>query len=187
MEDIHPEILKKAARGNKGAFKIIYDRSSAMVYNIALRITNCPEDAQEVTQDVFLNVHKNLPHFQFRSSFNTWIYRITINTAINAYKKYSKLRNRNITYNDNIQEKNTAFLNNGSLESNDKEESLKKLLNRLNPEQRACMLLRVIEGMKYRQIADVLNININTVRSRIKRARQTLLSCNKKEEKDGRE
>ena len=82
MRDLPKDILIKASQGNMEAFEEIYGSSSDFVYNVAFRITNSREDAEEITQDVFLKIHRNLKNFQFRSSFKTWVYRITVNTVI---------------------------------------------------------------------------------------------------------
>ena len=180
MQDIARHILVEAARGDIGAFRRIYMYSSDFVYNIAYRVTGNREDAEEATQDVFLKVHKNLKNFHFRSSFKTWIYRITINTAINAYKRKSRHLSHISDCNDAAElgcvEETTRL----ELDKKSSEELIRSMLETLNPDQRACVVLKDIEGLSYKEIAETLKININTVRSRLKRARGRLMALRQK-------
>ncbi|MBL7130945.1 MAG: RNA polymerase sigma factor [Candidatus Omnitrophica bacterium] len=181
MQDLPRDILIRASQGDIEAFKEIYKATSGFVYTLALRITNNIEDAQEVTQDVFLKIYKNLKSFQFRSSFKTWIYRITANTAINAYKRKSKEILHKGDYEITIKTESAPNETTEIIDKEQKEQLLRSLLDMLNPDQRACITLREIEGLNYKEISKALKININTVRSRLKRAREALLTYRKKE------
>ncbi|MFH0731677.1 MAG: sigma-70 family RNA polymerase sigma factor [Candidatus Omnitrophota bacterium] len=167
MQDIPDNIIKEASEGNMSAFQSIYDVSSDFVYNLAFRMANNAEDAKEITQDVFVNIYKNLKNFQFRSSFKTWAYRIAVNTAINTCKKRTRESGKLVELTDDIAAETKEQPN---------EALIKSLLAALNPEQRSCIVLRNIEGLSYQEIADTLKININTVRSRLKRAREALVT-----------
>lgn len=177
MQDVPKDIIAKAAAGDISAFEEIYKRTSIFVYNVALRITNNNEDADEVTQDVFIKMYKNLGGFNFLSSFKTWIYRITANTAINYKKAVEKHVNRKVDYDSTF---HSVFTKEAVRNNIDKKEQISVLLNALNPDQRACVVLREIEGLNYKEIANALRININTVRTRLKRAREKLLVFAKK-------
>ena len=179
MENISDDIIERAAGGDQEAFESIYRAFAKFVYNVAWRIVSKHEDAEEVTQEVFLIVYRRLNAFQFQSKLKTWIYRVTINTAINFAKKLSKTKNKTTEYNEQIHCAGVL----GEIEVNvDKEHNEKLitvLLNMLTLDQRTCMVLRNIEGLSYQEIADVLSININTVRSRLSRGRETLLQLRK--------
>ena len=175
MNDIALDVLERASAGNMDAFELIYRATSSFVYNVALRITRNNANAEEVTQDVFMKIYRNLKDFQFRSTFKTWVYRITVNTAINHYRKSNKEEKDRVDY-DNIIE--SLPDNRRALEGanqSDNQARLNALLDRLSPEHKTCLILREIEGLSYQEIADVLKIPMNTVRSRLKRARQALL------------
>jgi len=94
MREIPEDSIKRAQDGDIGAFEEIYRAASGYVYTIALRITDNREDAQEVAQDVFMNVYRKLRDFRFGASLKTWLYRITVNAAINLVKKNQGLRKR---------------------------------------------------------------------------------------------
>ena len=180
MITIPEETIKEAACGDMAAFEEIYRASRGYVFSVAYRITGTRHDAEEVTQDVFLKVHRKLGSFAFKSAFSTWLYRIAANTAINLYRKVSKERNRTCPFDEEIgtgncgEEKETDFQEN---ERNEENEKLVRSMLELLPEgQRACVVLKDIEGLKYEEVASALGINLNTVRSRLSRAREKLIS-----------
>ncbi|MBU4376626.1 MAG: RNA polymerase sigma factor [Candidatus Omnitrophica bacterium] len=186
MRDIDSDILKRAAGGDIEAFEDIYRSFSGFVYNVALGITRDRSDAEEVTQDVFIKAYRGLRGFRFGSSLKTWIYRIAANEALNRYNKSKKEQSRRLNYDDNIEAEPAAGSGREEIMQSDSEKRFAALLEKLDQNQRACLVLREIEGLSYKDIADVLRIPVNTVRSRLKRARQALLEKARKElGKDG--
>jgi RNA polymerase sigma-70 factor (ECF subfamily) len=181
MHYISDELVIKAAAGEISAFEDIYRATSGFVYNIALRVTNNRSDADEVTQDVFLKAYDKIGSFEFRSSFKTWIYRIAVNTAINYCKRQDRTERRSVEYNPAIHDVAAPDKSDEVLHRQDIENRVVSALAKLDPDQRACIILREMEGLDYRSIADTLNIKINTVRSRLKRARERLLTLRGKE------
>jgi RNA polymerase sigma-70 factor, ECF subfamily len=178
--DVPRNILLQAIDGDLEAFEEIYKLISGFVYSVAFRITGNKSDAEEVTQDVFVQIFKNLRNFKFKSSFKTWAYRITFNTAINKYRQMRRENNHRQEY-ENIAI-NEATYNKGAefVDKENAEKTVNHLLSKLNPEQKTSILLREIEGLSYKEIAGVLKLNINTVRSRLKRARESMLEISKK-------
>ncbi len=177
--DIPREILLEAQGGSLEAFEKVYKASSSFVYSVAFRVTNSREDAEEVTQDVFLKIHKYLKGFRFKSSFKTWVYRITMNTALNICRRMIKEQSKRVDYEDVIA---TIAVKDDSINSVDVEHrqaKVQQLLSKLNFQQRSCIILREMEGLSYADIAKALRININTVRSRLKRAREALMGIAK--------
>lgn len=174
MVEISRELIIKASEGDMNSFEEIYRLSSGFVYNVAFRIANNAKDAEEITQDVFIKIYKNLKSFGFRSSFKTWIYRITANAAINFKKRLLKEEDKRVDYEPRL---NPEMVNKGKDYAS--ESLVRFLLSRLGPEHRACIVLREIEGFSYEEISNTLGININTVRSRLKRARKKLVALRK--------
>ena len=181
MEDIQRETIEQAQTGDIAAFERIYRAASGFVYSVALRITNNRQEAQEVTQDVFMKIYHNLKGFRFDSSFKTWVYRVAANTALNAYKKMSRDLNRRQDFDSIIDTQAVSVDTKKEMadrqERDEQKSRLESLLNMLNPDQRAAIVLREIQGLSYEDISKALNININTVRSRLKRARLALLAA----------
>ncbi|MCX5680500.1 MAG: sigma-70 family RNA polymerase sigma factor [Candidatus Omnitrophica bacterium] len=183
MREIAKEIIELAAGGDISAFEEIYKAFSSTVYTVALGVTRDSRDAEEVTQDVFLKAFRGLKRFKFGSSLGTWIYRITVNTAINVYRSGARRRAFGMVDYDEIKD-SVPDLRNTSKEEIEKRhaaESVDRILKDLSFEHRSCIVLREIEGLDYKEMAQVLGIPINTVRSRLKRARAAMVTCAKRE------
>jgi RNA polymerase sigma-70 factor, ECF subfamily len=181
MEEVPMRLVKAAAGGDINAFEEIYRLTQGLVYSVSLRVTQNHAAADDVAQEVFIKLYNSLKSFQFASSFKTWVYRITVNTAINYYHKSG--REQKIKSDRDLvmehREREESPLRAGEQEDNKR--LVDRLLAKLNPDQRACVVLREIEGLDYKEIAGALKVNINTVRSRLKRARETLSAYAKKE------
>ncbi|MCM8787467.1 MAG: RNA polymerase sigma factor [Candidatus Omnitrophica bacterium] len=174
MQTVSDELIKKASQGDLEAFETLYKLNIDFVYRVSFSILRTHFDAQDVTCEVFLKIYRNLKSFKFRSSFKTWLYRITLNTAINAYKKLKKTKNL-IAYEDKIKTKDVAEGLNNNLEKTDAKNILNLLLDKLSRKEKMCIILKELEGLSYKEISQALNININTVRTHLHRAREKLL------------
>ena len=179
MQDLSEEVIRRAAAGDISAFEAVFRTYSDYVFNIALRTTRNHEDAQEITQDVFIALYNKLSGFKFQSGLKTWLYRITVNMTINYLKKESKHRNNTVEYDDALGGLYTRPGVRGQADQEHQEYIVHKLLDGLSPEQKECVVLRNIEGFTYEEIAQALSIDINAVRSRLKRAREKLISLRK--------
>ncbi len=173
MSEISSAILTRAGNGDIAAFEQVYKNFSDFVYNISLKVTRNSHDAEEITQDTFMKIYHKLKTFRYHSSFKTWVYRIAVNTAINYYHSSMRKELKRVDF-------ETVALTQGDDKktSDNIEDSaqLDSLLKVLKPAHRVCLVLREIEGLSYHEIASVLQIPVNTVRSRLKRARQALLA-----------
>ncbi|MFC1807123.1 RNA polymerase sigma factor [Candidatus Omnitrophota bacterium] len=179
MDTLDRDLIIRASEGDVDSFEQIYKAYSGFVYNLALRVGRNKDDANEVTQDVFMSIYRNLKNFKFNSSFKTWVYRVATNYSINYAKKRSKVNDRTIEYSDSLDSHTTESEISANIEKEHRSFVIKKMLDMLNPEYRICMVLRHIEGLSYEEIADLLRVNINTVRTRLKRARERLLAARK--------
>ena len=179
MNDIPLDILERASCGDLVAFEELYKLTSGFVYNVALRVIRNSSDAEEVTQDVFMKLYNKLKDFGFRSAFKTWVYRITVNTALNHSRKFAKEVNNRVDFDSRIELLPADSSSAEDAIRQDNEDRLDKLLGALSQEHRVCLVLREIEGLSYAEIAETLNIPVNTVRSRLKRAREALLESRK--------
>ena len=176
MDQISDAILKKAAEGDVAAFEQIYRAYAPFVYNVAFRMLQRKEDAEEVVQEVFVAVHGKLNGFMFRSSLKTWVYRITANHCINHLNKHKRHDKGRVDLEDVIGSIGTLDETHAKIEREDHEYKVARLLEVLNPEEKACVVLRSIEGLSYEEISRSLNVNINTVRTRLKRGREKMMA-----------
>jgi RNA polymerase sigma-70 factor (ECF subfamily) len=183
MREIPREVILLAAGGDMAAFEDIYRSFSSTVYTVALGITRDRSDAEEVTQDVFMKVYRNLKSFRFGSSLGTWIYRITVNTAINTYRRGAKRKALELPDGGEAAYTASDLGASPANEAGRREaaEIVNRILDRMSPEHRSCIILREIEGLDYKDMANALGIPINTVRSRLKRARGSMAAIAAKE------
>lgn len=176
IQGISDDTVRRACEGDLRSFEAIYKATSGFVYNVALRVVNNREDAKEVVQEVFLTMYRKLNGFRFESSLKTWVYRITVNCALNYAQKTARTRGKETEYQDVVMAGEVRT----GMDNEQTGKVVEGLLEVVSPEQRACVALRSMEGLSYQQIAEVLKININTVRSRLKRARERMLIFRKK-------
>lgn len=162
-------------------FQELYKTYSKQVYNLALHYVQNTEDAQEITQDVFLSVHQSLGSFQKKSKLSTWIYRITINKCLDFIK--SKSYKNRIAYlislfssdKTQIRFDNPNFNHPGVLL--EQKESLKKIfdcINTLLPNQKTAIILSKIEKKSQQEVAEIMGLSIKAVESLIQRAKNNL-------------
>jgi RNA polymerase sigma-70 factor (ECF subfamily) len=180
-------LVQQCRQGDSAATETLIRKYQSRIYNAILRICTNPDDAAELTQDTFVKVIENIDKFEGRSSFYTWAFRIGVNLTLNHCQRNVKLGLKSLDAEDNVDD-NTD--NKGVLKKFLKDDNLPdpavvaqnkelcrlvvKALGKLDDTQRAVIVLRDIEGMNYAQIADVLDIELGTVRSRLSRARTNL-------------
>ncbi len=179
MDNITDNIIIEASEGNTEAFEHIYKEYSGFVYNVSFRVVSNIDEAEEVAQEVFITVFRKLKSFKFKSSLKTWVYRIAVNMAIDYAKKKKREQDRAVLYEDYNKLNKTTDPLSEDIERAQQEKTISTLLEALSPDQRACIVLRSIEGLSYQEISESLNININTVRTRLKRAREKLIDLRK--------
>jgi RNA polymerase sigma-70 factor (ECF subfamily) len=165
-----------AAMGNMEAFEKIVEAYGDLVFNVSLRMLHNREDAEEVSQEVFMTVYRKLKDFEGRSSLKTWIYRIAVNVAIDHGRRLAGRRNRTVEYDEAGDAATVEHAAVEIAEAEYKKRTVDRLLGELSEGQRACMVLRSVEGLSYEEIAGVLKIDVNAVRSRLKRARERMLT-----------
>jgi len=152
-----------------------------MVFNLCLQYVQNTEDAEEITQDVFVKVHDSLPGFQQASAPSTWIYRISINTALDFIKaKNRKKRFAVITslFNSKNDLENTSvtFEHPGiALENKEALQHLFSQLNTLPSNQQTAIILNKIEGKSHAAIAEILQISHKAAESLVQRAKTNLM------------
>lgn len=174
--------VKNAINGDESAFKQIFLTYGDFVYNTGLKILGNTHDAEEIVQEVFVNIHSKIKSFKFESKFKTWVYRIAVNTALNYAKKNTALKNKKLKYKNDINSQSKPSTNQNfysNFDTKQKQDMLEKMLGVLTPEQRVCLLLRTKEELSYKEIAEITGISVDSVRSRIKRSREKLLTKRK--------
>ena len=164
-------ILDGSERQAETAFAALYTRHKTTVFNVAMRVVNTPEDAENVVQETFIKVNKNLRGFRGKSQFSTWLHTVAKNTALN-YKAHELRRPQSSgTDPTELSEPSTSSPQ-SDFEHEELKVSLDKALASLNDELKQTLLLVVNSGLSYEQVAKITNVPVGTVRSRVFRARQ---------------
>src|SRR6266568_2899271 len=173
------ELVQRLRAGEETAYEALLARFQQPVYNLAFRLLSDPGDAGDVVQEVFLKVFRNVGHFRRQSSLKTWIYRITVNEAHNQRRWFFRHRSREVALDDEPETTYRVASDPGRSPFDytfDRERQLliENALARINPLFREVVVLRDIEELSYEEIADVLQISLGTVKSRIMRGREAL-------------
>jgi RNA polymerase sigma-70 factor (ECF subfamily) len=174
------ELVRKLRAGEEEAYETLIARFQQPVYNLAFRLLNDPGDASDAVQEVFLKVFRNVCHFRRQSSLKTWIYRITVNEAHNQRRWFFRHRSREVGLDDQPEEARKHPMPDNARSPFDyvfdreKHMLLEGALSRINPVFREVVVLRDVEDLSYEEIAEVLQISLGTVKSRIMRGREAL-------------
>ena len=160
-------------------FENIYNQYKILVYNVALNYLQNIEDAEEITQDVFVQLHQSLNTFQNNSTLKTWIYRITINKCLDFIKhKNSKKRFFIFGAKSDSEfelHKVSNFEHPGILlENKENAEQLFKVINELSENQKTAFVLSKLDGLSNPEIAAIMEVSISSVESLVFRAKTTL-------------
>jgi len=162
-------------------FRDLFNLNKDLVFNLALQYVQCIEDAEEITQDVFMSVYQKLDSFREEAEYTTWIYRITINKSLDFIKaKKRKKRFAFITslfYEDgqSIKHEYADFNHPGvALEQKEAMSSLFKLINELPENQRTALILMKIESKSQKEAASIMNLSEKAVESLLQRAKKNL-------------
>ena len=177
---INPTDEKLVARtlaGDRNAFRVLVERHYAAVFRLCRSILRQPEDAEDATQEVFVRVHQNLSQFAGRGAFGAWLRRLTVNHCLNrAQTAAAKVASRSCSL-DLLAETLPAAVDSdpeGILLRAENRARIKRELDQLPPSQRAALGLRLIEGLSYEEIADLMGVPVNSVRSWLHRGRARL-------------
>ena len=164
---------------NQLQFEKLYHEHKILVYNVALNYLQNTEDAEEITQDVFVNVYNSLSNFNKKSSYKTWIYRITINQCLD-YIKYKNSQKRFFIFgkkskNDSEYMNKATFEHPGILmEKQEDAKILFEIINTLTENQKTVFLLSKLHDLSNSEISEIMQLSISSVESLIFRAKEAL-------------
>ena len=174
-EDVsNSELVKKSQLGDKSAFEELVKRHQELVFSLSFKLTGNRELANDVAQEAFIRAWTAIGKFRGDSTFGTWIYRITVNTAWTLRKKAKKHYSLNIEDTQEpvvVDEKKDPEL---VAINSDLSLVLRKALNQIPLEQRIIVELKNIEGRSHKEIADYLDISVTAAKVRLHRAHQKL-------------
>jgi len=179
IDSLDQPLVSRCLDGDEAAWEELVRQHTRQVYGLCFRFTNSAQEAQDLTQDVFLRVFKTIKTFRSaEGSFHTWLARVTRNLLIDHYRR---TRQERVT--DSIEEQLPMLQEKGgaaaarpdqALAGQEASEILQATLQKLSPDLREAVILRDLQEMEYREIAEVLDIPEGTVKSRINRGRAEL-------------
>ena len=159
--------MRRCLDGDPEAAGDLVDRYQRRLFNVALRMLGNVQDAEDVTQTVFGNAFVALKSYDSHYRFFSWIYRMTVNESLNAIKR----RKRLVTLDDELDIPTEGTAADDAVEADDR---VKRALMDLKPDDRAVVVLKHFVSFSYEEIADVLEVPVKTVKSRLFTARERL-------------
>jgi len=178
-------LVDRFRQGDQSAFEQMVSRYWGRIYAMVHQLLRNPEDAEEVTQDTFIRAHRGLVNFRGESAFSTWLYQIATNLARNRYWYWwRRRRDKTVSFDQPIGGDNETTLAEvipAELETPEDATITQEFVNRiaecmtkLSPKHREILVLRNVKNLSYEEIAEILQISVGTVKSRIARARESL-------------
>lgn len=176
MESNERKLIERASGGDPSAFNLLMEAHERRMYAVALRMCGNREDAQDCLQEAMLRVYRAIGSFKGQSTFATWVYRITMNTCLDELRRK---KNKQSTSLDSLLDMGWSPADEGNTPEKHalREETRKCLygaIRELPEDMRAAVVLRDLQGLSYEEIAQALDINVGTIKSRISRGREKL-------------
>jgi RNA polymerase sigma-70 factor, ECF subfamily len=163
------ELVDSVLEGNRAHFDLLIERWQKPLFNFVLRFLNSEEEARDACQDAFVNAYRNLAKFKKESKFSSWLFKIAINRCNTLLRKRQRWRmffepSGDAEYADAVlDEQNAEQL----VEREQIYGRIRKAVAQLPPEQRAVLLLKTYEGLKFNEISEMLSCPVSTVKSRM--------------------
>ncbi len=172
-------LIRSVQAGDHQAFESLVRRYQRQVANLIYITMGNRDDVEDIAQEVFIRVYRSLPKFKFDASFFSWLYRITMNLCIDEIRKRKIRRVLSLDYlTEDTLEKNRKnkdyTLASDLVLMEEKRQVIQSALQRLTPEHREVLVLREYQDLAYNEIAEILGLRLEAVKSRIFRARMEL-------------
>ncbi len=174
-------LVRAAQAGDVSAYEDLVRRHQPRVFAVIGGVLRRSEDVEDVAQQVFLKVYLSLHRFDLRSSFSTWLYKVTVNECLDHLRKKKV---RKLVYEADLSEEQSRLLDSAVLPGRQEftaerraelRQLVDRLLDELPQEERLMMVLKEVEGWTVEEISEVLDLNVNTVKVRLFRARTRLV------------
>ena len=176
------DIIRRVLDGDVNAFEQIVLTHQKNIYNLALKMVGNPDDAFDITQDAFLRAYNSLSGFHGDSKLSVWLYRLTSNICIDFLRKKKRRNEISLTVQDDDEEDqllqipDERFSPETEVERAEQREAIRTGLMQLPENDRQILVLRELNGLSYEEIAETLDLELGTVKSKLFRARKKLCS-----------
>ena len=176
MERNEQKLIERASGGDPAAFNQLMAMHEKRMYAVALRMFANREDAQDCLQEAMLRIYRAIGGFKGQSSFSTWVYRITMNTCLDELRRK---KNRPSTSLDNLLDQGWSPSDGDNAPErraiqSETRKTLVGAIRELPEDMRSAIVLRDVQGYSYDEIAQMLDVNVGTIKSRISRGREKL-------------
>ncbi len=183
MERTEALLIDHLHEGDETALAPLVEKYKRMVHRLAMQITKNHEDANDVMQETFIKVYQSIHTFRHEAAFETWVYRIAVNEALNFVKRRERRRESPLAtmeesnFHPDVRQK-YEMANDPQIQAEQAELQhwVTKAVNSLSPKHRIVVILHELEGLTHAEIASILNCSEGTVRSRLHYARKQLRS-----------
>ena len=170
------KLIERASAGDPSAFNRLMEAHERRMYAVALRMCANREDAQDCLQEAMLRVYRAIGGFKGQSTFSTWVYRITMNTCLDELRRKKNKQNASL---DSLLDMGWSPADESDTPErhavrSEASRQLHSAIRELPEDMRAAVVLRDIQGLSYEEIAQALDINVGTIKSRISRGREKL-------------
>ncbi len=174
-------LIQQLKNGDEQAFNELVEQYSKKLYYLCLKMLQNESDAEDTVQIIFLKAYTNISRFEEKSSISTWLYRIGVNVCTDVLRKRKKEVKASLYSVNSDEEEYVLEIPDEkedvekSVLQKERKEALYRAINSLKPKQKQFIVLREIENLSYEEIAEIMKLNVGTVKSGINRARKALL------------
>jgi RNA polymerase sigma-70 factor (ECF subfamily) len=168
IRDDDTQLVKKSVEGDKLSYGLLVDKYQKPIFNIVYRMCHNLEDARDITQGVFIRAFQKLYTFKIEKKFFSWLCRIAINESLNFLKQQKKMIEMPV---------NMPLTDEGpdhAIAHKEEREQIRRALMEIEPKYRILIILKHFQNFSYAQIAEVMNLPVKTIKSRLYSARQKL-------------
>jgi RNA polymerase sigma-70 factor, ECF subfamily len=166
-------LTQKAANGNISAFELLYERYHRRTYSLCLRMTNSQTEAEDLTQEVFIQLFRKIGSFRGDSAFSTWLHRLTVNQVLMYFRRRS-VKNEKTSESGEMPEQTVSGTENPRKMPVLDRIAIKNAIVQLPPGYRNVFVLHDVEGYEHEEVARLLGISVGTSKSQLHKARLKL-------------
>ena len=171
-DHVGSHIIEGCQQGDEDAFRELFETHKDKVYSIALRYSGDRAAAMDISQDTFLKLMDRIGQFRGESSFDSWLYRLVVNSCMDYRRRQKRWMPMVEEFFDSFRAPEPTPLQ--DLMSDERQQQVQDVVAKLAPEHRTVVVLRYTEGLSYEEIAEILNCSRGTVASRLNRAHKVL-------------
>ncbi len=180
-------IIQECVQGKEGAWKMLVNSYSKKVFNLAYQFAGSYEEAEDLTQDIFFKLYNSIEKYDFEKNFTAWLLTLARNHLIDQYRKTKWEKKSRDEFNEHLLSADRDSSPEESVLTQESKKLVWESFNHLSSEIRMAIILRDIQGKKYEEIAEIMDLPLGTIKSRVNRGRLQLAKILKerKEKKNG--